>query len=215
MNRPIPIGAAILDYSKLCKYDFHYNVIKPKYGDRLKVVYTDTDSLIFLIQTDDLYADMMEYSDYFDFCENINNHQIFKGMTPEQIKDIKDKNCAVIGKFKDEQKGELIKEVIALKPKMYSVNEYEGKSKLRAKGIPQSAQKKIKHDNFKKCLYSTDQADQLQKVKFHCFEVKKHQIKTVQKEKISLNALDDKRYYIDAFTSRAHGHYLNESTQIC
>ena len=59
MNHPNYIGYYILELSKLRLYDFYYNVMKANYGDRVKLVYCDTDSLITEIETHDLLA---EYS---------------------------------------------------------------------------------------------------------------------------------------------------------
>lgn len=57
LDRPAYIGMCILDLSKVLMYDFHYNYIKQKYSDRAKLLFTDTDSLCYEIQTEDAYKD--------------------------------------------------------------------------------------------------------------------------------------------------------------
>ena len=62
----------ILDLSKMLMYDFYYNVLKKRYGDKVKLLFTDTDSLCVEIETEDVYKDMSEQEDYYDFSENPN-----------------------------------------------------------------------------------------------------------------------------------------------
>ena len=53
MNKPVYLGQAILDLSKIVMYEFHYNYMVLKYDDRLKLCYMDMDSLVYHIRTKD------------------------------------------------------------------------------------------------------------------------------------------------------------------
>ncbi|XP_031549086.1 uncharacterized protein LOC116286658 [Actinia tenebrosa] len=59
LNKPVYTGFTVLELSKLLMYEFYYDKLKPKYGDRCRLLYTDTDSLIMEIQTPDVYADCL------------------------------------------------------------------------------------------------------------------------------------------------------------
>ena len=58
VNKPIYLGQAILDISKMLKYEFWDDCIKPKYGDKARLCYTDTDSFVINIKTEDFYNDI-------------------------------------------------------------------------------------------------------------------------------------------------------------
>ena len=67
LDKPIFIGMSILDLSKQHMYRFYYDVMKPKYGENIRIVYTDTDSFVFHTKTDDIYQDLKGINDDMDF----------------------------------------------------------------------------------------------------------------------------------------------------
>ena len=73
LNRPAYIGMCILDLSKTLMYDFHYNYIKKRHGDRAKLLFTDTDSLTYEIETEDVYNDFWNDKDMFDNSDSPEN----------------------------------------------------------------------------------------------------------------------------------------------
>ena len=108
MNKPIYVGTSILDLSKVCMMDFHYNVIEENFKDRYNLIYSDTDSMVYEIFDNDMYKWMKEHSEHFDLSES----------SKEWLKDSTNKK--VIGKFKDETHSYAIEEFVALNPKAYS-----------------------------------------------------------------------------------------------
>ena len=108
-NKPIYLGACILETSKLYMYQFWYDHLKNKYNNNVELVYTDTDSFIIQVKTDDIYKDMLKDKNLYDFSEYPKDHPNY---------DITNKK--VLMKFKDEMKSLIITEFIGLKPKMYS-----------------------------------------------------------------------------------------------
>ena len=87
-NKPRYVGFTVLELSKLHMYNFHYNYIIPKYGDRAKLLFTDTDSLMYEIETDDFYKDIApDVHDKFDTSNDPKDHPsgIETGVSKETI----------------------------------------------------------------------------------------------------------------------------------
>ena len=109
MNKPIYLGMSILDISKTLMYEFWYDYIKPKYQDKAKLCYTDTDSFIIYIKTEDFLKDIAgDVEKQFDTSNYDENDE-----RPLQI----GKNEKEIGLFKDEFGGKIMKEFVALRAK--------------------------------------------------------------------------------------------------
>ena len=123
MNKPVYLGMCILDLSKTIMYDFHYQYIKLKYGDKAKLLFSDTDSLMYEIQTEDFYKDISgDVKNKFDTSDYPENHP--SGI-PTGI------NKKVLGKMKDEAAGKIIKEFVGLRAKLYSYKMYEGEKEIK------------------------------------------------------------------------------------
>ena len=106
MNKPIYIGQAVLDFSKILMYDFWYGYLKPMYKNNIKLCYMDTDSFIFHVKTDDFYKDISDTLDkWFDTSKNDK-----KLDRPIEY----DVNTGVLGMFKDELKGYIMIEFVSL-----------------------------------------------------------------------------------------------------
>ena len=74
-SKPVYLGMCTLDLSKTLMYDFHYNYIKQKYKDKAKLLFTDTDSLMYEIQTEDFYKDIsVDVKHRFDTSNYCFNH---------------------------------------------------------------------------------------------------------------------------------------------
>ena len=55
MAKPLYLGISILDISKILMYEFWYGYIRPKYGNKAKLCYTDTDSFVIYIKTENFF----------------------------------------------------------------------------------------------------------------------------------------------------------------
>ena len=195
-DKPVYCGMCILDISKTLMYDFHYKFIKPKYGEKAKLLFTDTDSLMYEIETDDFYQDIKgDVESKFDTSNFVKDHP----------SGIQGKNKKVIGMMKDEAGGKIIEEFVGLRAKLYSYKMFEGEEEKKCKGIKKSVVKNnISFEDYKDCLFSRKE----QMRKMNVIISHKHEMFTETINKIALSADDDKRYILeDGIKTLAHGHY--------
>ena len=69
MTKPLYLGMSILDISKILMYEFWYDYINPKYGDKTRLCYMDTDSFAIHIVTEDFFEDISnDVEKWFDTC---------------------------------------------------------------------------------------------------------------------------------------------------
>ena len=126
------IAFSVLELIKLLMYDFHYNYIKRKYN--AKLLFTDTNSLVYKIQTDDVYEDF--YKDKICLIKYY----------PKDSKFFDPVNEKATGKIKDESKGKINDEFVGLKSKMESIKDVDGKENKTGKGVNKNVVRNVKHE---------------------------------------------------------------------
>ena len=204
MNKPVYLGMSILDLSKTSMYDFHYRYIKPKYGNKAKLLFTDTDSFLYEIETENIYKDISgDVKDRFDTSNYPEGHP--SGI-PTGI------NKKVLGMMKDEAAGKILNEFVGLRAKLYSFKMDEGKENKRCKGIKKGVVKRtIRHNDYLTCLITGKEQYRTQSI-IRSYE---HVLYTEEINKIALSAADDKRYLLkDSFDTLAWGHYKIRDLEI-
>ena len=110
MNKPVYLDLPILEISKTLMYEVWYDYMRPKYGDKVKLCYMDSDSFITHVKTEDLYKDI---ADDVEKRFDTSNYE-FNRLLPAG------NNKKVIGLMKDELGGKIMTEFVALRPKTYS-----------------------------------------------------------------------------------------------
>ena len=114
LDRPIQIGVTILEYAKLVMFSYYHNVLKKSFGDRVKLLYTDTDSFVIELRTRDLYADLSVISHTLDTSNFPRENHYLSGLFTN------DYNSELFY-FKSEVGGDDIVAFIALRAKVYSL----------------------------------------------------------------------------------------------
>ena len=173
-NKPAYIGMC----SKVLMYEIHQDYIKNKYDSKSKLLFTETDSLMYEIKTEDDYGDFSGNKEMFDFS----NYS-----TKSKYHD--NSNKLVIGKIKDETGGVAIEGFVGLKPKMYSFLE-DNKQHKTAKGVNKNILATIGHNEYKDVLLKNNCLGH----SVNRVQCKDHRIGTYKINKISLPCFGDKIY---------------------
>ena len=140
MNKPVYLGMSILGISKTLMYEFWYDYVKPKYNDKEKLCYMDTDSFVLNIFTEDFFEDINnDIERWFDKDDK----------RPLQI----GVNKKVIGMFKD-LPGKIMKEFCALRAKTYTYLMEDDSEMKKSKGVKRCViNRRLMLENFKDSLY--------------------------------------------------------------
>nr|DAC81368.1 TPA_asm: PolB [Orchesella springtail adintovirus] len=222
LNKPLYIGITVLDESKRLMYDFYYNKALKYWGangKKVHLIYSDTDSLITLINTDDYYRDMYrKRKNTFDMSDFDKDHKIWgKFHCPN--------NRKRLGFMKDEAANKVITRFCVARPKMYTYRYLEdgeervaGQTSLvqrdvkKGKGISTTAlEKRITFDQYQQALDGPVNFS----VEMRRIVSKKHDVFTVKEHKKGLSGFDVKRYiFHDSVQTLAFGHCsFNETTE--
>ena len=204
LNKPIYIGMSILDVSKVLMYKYWYNELKYKFGDNIRLMYTDTDSFVFAVVCDD-YFKTINLKEY-----DISNWEAI----PEGCEEIMKYNKKRIGIPKSELGLNAITSFVALRSKMYSAKTADkstdksggvagGVVMNKAKGISRYVVKGIAHEEYVDCVVNnTDGTDR----EMNVIRPQNHDVYNMKIRKKGLSPKDDKRHYINNVMSLAHGH---------
>ena len=211
VNEPIYLGQAILDISKTLMYEFWYDYIKPKYGDKARLYYMDTDSFVLYIKTEDFYKNIA--GDVERFFDTSNYDE--KDERPLPI----GKSKKVIGMFKNELSSKIMTEFCALRAKAYSflIDEYSDdnyeKNKIinkKAKGMKKCIGKReITFKNYKDSLFNDEVIIKSQQR----FRSNHHKVYTEEVNKIALSSNDDKK--IQTFDRVTTSPFGNNAFMVC
>ena len=195
MNKPIYLGQAILDISKTLMFEFWYDYIVPKYGDKVKLCYMDTDGFVMIIKTEDFYKDLSIDVDRSFDTSNFNKNDNKPLETG--------KNKKVLGKFNDELVCKIMTEFCALRAKSYAYKLDDDTEKKKAKGTKKCIVKReIIFKNYVDALFN----DKVLIKSQQRFRSDHHKVCTEEVNKISLSSNDDKRIQtFDKVTTYPYG----------
>lgn len=209
LNKPIYCGIKILHDSKWLMYDFWYKKLKPMYGSNACLLYTDTDSFIYQVNTTDHLMDIKEkLSTDFDLSNFPKDYFLFDSS-----------NKKVRGKFKIETADAMILESCLCRSKLYSNlldRDCDGKAyKVAAKGVPRRERElTLKHAMFRDSILRTD-FDKSPDAKDPNVEVSYYNMRSFHQtvylesyRKVAINSADTKRYTLDnGIDQLPFGHY--------
>ena len=132
LNKPAYIGIYILELIKVLRYELHYDYTNNKYGNKSRLLFTETNCLMYEIKTEDVYKDFTNDKEMFDF--NIYSTNMYSNKSKYHDNSSK----LVVDKMKNETAGVAIEEFFELKPKMYSYLVDGNREHKKTKGINKS-----------------------------------------------------------------------------
>ena len=191
LNKPLYVGFSVLDLSKLHMYRFHYENMRERYSN-INLCFTDTDSLLYEVETHDLYSGMLNDAESYDFSDYEPTHHCFDGIHEKDVERIRMENKKALGKFKDELKGLTLKELIGLRPKCYSLlyllANLTADEKQTAKGVKMAVKKAfLRHIMYKETLENLSSVLVAQ----NSIKSNAHQIGSYHQNKIGLSDICD------------------------
>ena len=204
MIDPICCGFIVLEHAKMTMAKFHYDVFLPYYGkDKVKLLFTDTDSFCYEIQTEDVWEDLKDkkLNEFFDFSNLPEEHPLFDK-----------KNKAVIGKMKIETSDKTMTRFVGLRSKMYSY-EVLGENPddkcgivKKAKGVKKMVvSQKFFLDDYINIVKGKRKGKHAEMCAFRSIN---HQIYSIKQKKLGLSGYDDKRFICrNGIDTLPWGHY--------
>jgi len=201
INFPYYIGVSILELSKLHLMKMHYEKFLPKYGlFKLKLLMTDTDSLLYWVETANIYKDLksmgvVEFSNY-----------------PKENPFFNAENEGELFFLKDETGGKVINNFVGLRAKSYSIRMESGDNEMEkvvGKGVPKHKLQNMNHQD----LLDTLRQNIIKEVTTQHLRSFKHHVFTIQQKKVALSPFDNKRYLMeDGVTTLPYGHMEIEAS---
>ena len=152
--------------------------MRPRYGKRICVTYKDTDSLLYRVESEDLYRDMQDFKHLLDLSDYPTSHPLLHST-----------NKKVPLTMTDELNGVVLEESVILRSKMYSIKFASG-VKQSAKGFQKVLKKTLHHEKYLECLQSGI-SSRAPMTRIHSFN---HQITVTTTNKTAPSCFDDKRW---------------------
>ena len=126
------------ELSKIPTYEYHFGYIKNKYGNKLRLLFTDTDILKYETETEGVYVDFNKNKEMSDFSNYSTKSKYYD-----------DSNVLVAGKMKDQMVGVVMKEIVCLRPKMYPILLRDSNQSKKAKVVNKNVVAKVSKNEYK------------------------------------------------------------------
>jgi hypothetical protein len=182
-DKPIYIGFSILELSKLHMYKIHYDLMKKKYEEKAILMYMDTDSLVYEIETEDVYDDLRGIGGSFDLSVYPSNFKIHDKINKGVLGTLKDEFASF--ELNNKMYLNCITHFTCLRSKSYSLKTLSDQVVKKCKGVVKAELNNIKYEEFSKC----NNEGGVIRVKQLTFKTANHKIYTVECEKDGISRI--------------------------